>query len=198
MEVGFLCNLLGVYFSSIDHAKKYYKFTLQCNQLNSTVLDGSDTRLIATSNFPAPGIRQIQAQTMIDQAILRKSNPTLYSNATITQGLRAFPQIYSTATKFQFGGIIGGILYPFGVSFLLPSFVISLVKEKEERILIMMKMNGINELSYYASHYTTFFTQFVFSTFFFFIFGMIPALNLTFFTATQVVVYLLLFFVWGQ
>jgi hypothetical protein len=36
--------------------------------------------------------------------------------------------------------MVGRILYPFGVSFLLPIFVITLVKEKEDRILVMMRM----------------------------------------------------------
>mgnify|MGYP006940061629 CR=1 FL=1 len=48
----------------------------------------------------------------------------------------------NTTTKLSIaiGAFVGQILYPFGVSFLLPVFVVSIVKEKEERILIMMKM----------------------------------------------------------
>lgn len=179
----------ALYFQDVDHEKKYYKWTLQY---------GTDTRLKSTSNFPAPGIRLLQEQSILDQAILRKGNATYYGGATITQGFRSFPQIVNTGLKLQFGGIIGGILYPFGVSFLLPIFVIALVREREERILIMMKMNGIKPLAYYASHYITFFIQFILSTFMFMAFGLISKLNLTFFTVTSKGVYILLFFVWGH
>ncbi|ORY24436.1 hypothetical protein BCR33DRAFT_755844 [Rhizoclosmatium globosum] len=77
------------------------------------------------------------------------------ARATVTQGIRAFPNIQNTGFSYPFGGLIGRILYPFGVSFLLPIFVIMLVKEKEDRIYIMMKMNGVKAWAYYVSHYTS-------------------------------------------
>ena len=65
---------------------------------------------------------------------------TSLSNGTITQGLRLFPENSSTGFSIPIASFIGQILYPFGVSFLLPVFVLALVKDKEERVLIMMKM----------------------------------------------------------
>ena len=93
---------------------------------------GSDKRLVRASNFPSQGTRQITQLTQIDQSLLRGfSNLT---DATITQGVRTFPQYVNTKLDIPFGGLIGNILYPFGVSFLLPIFVIILVKEKEDKM----------------------------------------------------------------
>jgi len=52
-----------------------------------------------------------------------------------------------TEFSLPIGSFVGEILYPFGVSFLLPVFVVSLVKEKEDRILIMMRMVSSSSIS---------------------------------------------------
>ncbi|KAJ3113667.1 hypothetical protein HK100_001913 [Physocladia obscura] len=160
---------------------------------------GTDTRIGASSSFPSAGFRLLETVAQIGQASLRAfstaGNSSLAS-ATITQGLRLFPQIVNTATTFPFGGLIGGILYPFGVSFLLPIFVIMLVKEKEDRIFIMMKMNGVKAWAYYLSHYVTFFILFFFSTLIFIIAGKGSQLDM--FTKTSLLVLVILFFLWGN
>ena len=50
------------------------------------------------------------------------------------------PSLTSTKLELPIASFIGRILFPFGLSFLLPIFVITVVKEKEERIMIMMQM----------------------------------------------------------
>jgi hypothetical protein len=79
---------------------------------------------------------------------------------------------------FPAAGIIGSILFPFGVSFLLPIFVVALVKEKEERIFVMMRINGLKQGIYYASHYITFFLLFLVSTLIFIGAGFLSNLEL--------------------
>jgi hypothetical protein len=133
----------GVFFNQIDHKKKKYSYNLHY---------GSDIRVSGASNFPAPGQRLLYEQTQLSNAILRHSN-TNFSQAQITQGLRIFPYVANTKFTLPFGGLIGGILYPFGVSFLLPIFTIILFQEKENRILVMMRMNGMKSWAYYLSHY---------------------------------------------
>jgi len=175
-------------FEEIDFVAKKFAFTHQI---------GSDKRIAAASSFPKPGIRQLLQQSQLNNAILRFSNtssPSLASS-TITQGTRAFPQLANTAIEFPAGGLIGRILFPFGVSFLLPIFVVTLVKEKEDRILVMMKMNGLNSFAYFVSHYVTFYILFVISTFFFLVSGFLIKLQL--FTQTDLGLLILLFFVWG-
>ncbi|KAJ1560999.1 hypothetical protein HK405_005233 [Cladochytrium tenue] len=109
--------------------------TIGTSNLSSRVVlsVGSDKRLEASSNFASKGQRLFSFITQLNQGFTNywaanvASTSRLF-NATITQGIRAFPDTQSTSINFEFGGLIGRILYPFGVSFLLPIFVIVLVK----------------------------------------------------------------------
>ncbi|KAJ3070188.1 hypothetical protein HDU99_002746, partial [Rhizoclosmatium hyalinum] len=157
---------------------------------------GSDLRISNAANFPTTGNRMIIMVAQLDQACLRGLLGGDFAGATVTQGIRAFPQVTDTSLVLPFGGIIGRILYPFGVSFLLPIFTIMLVKEKEERIFIMMKLNGLKGWTYYLSHYVTFYILYIFSTAVFLIVG--SRSSLTFFTQTQTGVLILIFFIWGH
>lgn len=134
----------GVFFTNISHAAKDYDWTFNI---------GKDRRLVSSTNFPPPGIRQLYLQTSLDNGVFRNGNVSSFGNATITQGYRAMPQLRSTKIDIAFDGLIGGILFPLGISFLLPIFVVTLVKEKEERIAVMMKMNGLGTFAYYLSHF---------------------------------------------
>ncbi|KAI9355131.1 P-loop containing nucleoside triphosphate hydrolase protein [Zopfochytrium polystomum] len=117
-------------------------------------------------------------------------------DARITQGIRAFPDSQTTGFNVEFGGIIGRILYPFGVSFLLPVFVIVLVKGALCSKFAMMRMNGMKPWAYYLSHYVAFYLLFAVSSALFLISGRIARLSL--FTKTEISILLLLFFIWGH
>ena len=103
-------------------------------------------------DIPSTGLRQMYQQTQLDSSILRNSNESL-SSAQITQGFRAMPHLKKPVFYMPIDGLIGSVLYPFGISFLLPLFVAALVKEKEEKIEIMMKMSGLKTWVYYFTHY---------------------------------------------
>lgn len=45
--------------------------------------------------------------------------------------------------------VIGAMLYPLSLSLLLPVFLYAIVLEKEERLLQMMKMNGMKMKDYW-------------------------------------------------
>ncbi|KAI9326319.1 hypothetical protein BDR26DRAFT_877523 [Obelidium mucronatum] len=159
---------------------------------------GSDIRVSSSSNFPSQGFRQLENVALLDQASLRAvsvKNATL-AKGTVTQGVRIFPETRSTAIVLPIGGYIGRILYPFGVSFLLPIFVIFLVKEKEDRIYIMMKMNGVKSWAYYISHYITFFLLFLVSTTVFIVVGYLTKLDM--FKRTAPSVLIVFFLLWGN
>jgi hypothetical protein len=151
--------------------------------------------LEGSSNFPAPGMRLLVQQTQLDNSILRNSNISL-RNAQITQGLRILPQYGTNKLELPFGGLIGSILYPFGVSFLLPIFVIILVQERENRILVMMSMNGMKSWAYYSSHYITMLILSVLSAAVFISTGF--ASGLTLFTQTDMTTLIIVFFIWGN
>ncbi|KAI9333102.1 hypothetical protein BDR26DRAFT_840473 [Obelidium mucronatum] len=172
-------------------------FSSSSLSLQMTLHFGKDSRIATSGNFPSQGFRQLNVVTQLGQVALRSLlGSSGHSGSTITQGIRIFPQSFSTAVDFPFGGLIGRVLYPFGVSFLLPIFTIMLVKEKEERIFIMMKLNGLKTWTYYLSHYITFYILYTFSAAIFLIAGIQS--KLTFFTQTQIGVLILLFFIWGH
>lgn len=141
----YLANLPhgGVFFSKISHPEKNYEWIYNI---------GMERRLATSSDFPPMGIRQLYLQTALDNGILRNSNISAFGDAQITQGYRAMPELRSTKVDFPFDGLIGSILYPLGISFLLPIFVVTLVREKESKIAVMMKMNGLKMSVYYLSH----------------------------------------------
>ncbi|KAI8611257.1 ABC-2 family transporter protein-domain-containing protein [Chytriomyces sp. MP71] len=181
----------GLFLTALDAARARLRIVLSV---------GTDVRVSAAANYPSQGLRQLMLVAQLGQAALRTfgaagENENL-AKATVTQGVRSFPYTQSTALNLPFGGLIGRILYPFGVSFLLPIFVIMLVKEKEDRIYIMMKMNGVKAWAYYLSHYLTFFLLFVVSSLVFILVGRGTKLDL--FTKTQPFLLVSFFFLWGN
>ncbi|KNE54506.1 hypothetical protein AMAG_00477 [Allomyces macrogynus ATCC 38327] len=169
-------------FSQYDPSTASYKYTMQV---------GRDRRLAAAGSFPSPGFRKFILNAMATSAMLKNLLP----NSSIVQGLRAMPQYGSTDIDLPIGSFIGRILYPFGVSFLLPIFVITLTREKEERILVMMKMNGLHEGIYWLAHALHFYVLHIICVVVFILTGL--AFKLDFFTRTDAGVYIVLFILWG-
>ncbi|KAL2912513.1 hypothetical protein HK105_208002 [Polyrhizophydium stewartii] len=175
----------GVYFKKIDHARRQYAYNLNI---------GSNDVLRNAKNFPSAGERQLLQVTQLSNAILRNSNSSLGA-ASITQGIRMFPRLTSETFDTPYGNAKGTLLYPFGLSFLIPLFVIELVHEKETRILIMMKMNGVSVTSYYLAHFLTFVSTYAISAMVFLIAG--AALSLKMFGGQSLSVLLLVLVLWG-
>ncbi|KAI8815091.1 hypothetical protein BJ742DRAFT_659980, partial [Cladochytrium replicatum] len=148
----------GVHFDVLDFVNGVFNYTM---------VIGSDGRLERAATFAPAGLRQVILQSQLSNAILRKMNSTFYGSSSITQGFRSMPEFRSTAISLPIGSLVGRFLFPFGVSFLLPIFVITLVKEKEDRILVMMQMNGLKSITYYLTHYAHFYTLHIAIAFFF-------------------------------
>ncbi|CAG8495571.1 10808_t:CDS:2 [Ambispora gerdemannii] len=176
-------NLL---FDAIDPSAKLWNYTMQI---------GSDKRISKAASYPSQGFRRIASQSQLSNGFLKTAKGDAQS-VKITHGFRVMPQLYSSKIKIAAASVIGGILYPFGVSFLLPIFVITLVKEKEERILVMMRMNGLKSFSYYLTHYIHFYSLHIVTTTVFIVTGVL--FKMEFFTLTDPGVYILLFFFWGH
>ncbi|RKO85831.1 hypothetical protein BDK51DRAFT_32114 [Blyttiomyces helicus] len=192
----------------LTDAKSFTKYPMQI---------GSDIRLTRGANYRAPGKRMVLFQAMLGSALLRSSKPAKLGTATITQGVRLMPDISTTAIKlvlfrpanqerlrgpdvrtFPFSGLIGRVLFPFGVSFLMPVFVIMLVKEKEERILVMMQMHGMKSSTYYVSQYITLFLLYLLSAIVFLVFVFGHLAKISMFVNTQGAVLIILFLLWGN
>ena len=123
----------GIWFESLNHANRTYKYTLQF---------GKDPRLQAAPSFPSRGKRTFLQQAQLGNAFLRFSDRENLGRHVIVQGTRIFPQL-ANSQEYPISENIGKILFPIGLSCLIPIFVVTLVKEKESRTLIMMRMVGI-------------------------------------------------------
>ncbi|RHZ90058.1 hypothetical protein Glove_8g107 [Diversispora epigaea] len=180
----------NILLKSINTAIKQWNYTLQI---------GQDIRLNAASSYPSQGKRRLATQTELSNGFIRtidNLSSDYNNNVTITPLYRLFPQLKLNAITFPIGTLVGGLLYPFGVSFLLPIFVITLVKEKEDRILVMMKMNGLKSFTYFLSHYIHFYTLHIITSIVFVVTGLFFKMEI--FTKTQPGVYILLLFIWGH
>ncbi|KAJ3203256.1 hypothetical protein HDU67_010287, partial [Dinochytrium kinnereticum] len=143
---------------------------------------GTDKRISAAATYPTPGKRTMILLTSLSQSLARAFGS---GSETITQGVRAFPEKRRNRVDVSFGGLIGRVLYPFGVSFLVPIFVITLVKEKEDRIW-----------AYHLTHYITFYLLYTISAFIFLVAGVFSRLDM--FVKTEMSILLAFFFVWGH
>lgn len=160
---------------------------------------GSDRRVTSTSAFPTEGYRRIYTEYVTSNSILRtmgaQGGNSKMASSQITPSLRAMPSLQSNRLVINVGSYVGVVLYPYGVSFLLPIFVLILVREKESRILSMMRMNGLSSFTYYSTHFVHFFVLHVIASVIFIIAGAIA--RLTFFAKTQAGVLIIVFFMWG-
>lgn len=78
----------------------------------------------------------------------------------------------------------GAILYPLSLSLLLPIFMYTIVLEKEERLLEMMKMNGMKMRNYWIIHYLFNFLIYCIMAVVFEVFGYL-VVDMPFFTETD-------------
>ncbi|KAF9279124.1 hypothetical protein BGZ68_008118 [Mortierella alpina] len=175
----------AVIFNAIDTVARKFDYTLQI---------GTDIRLLRAANYPNRGLRLMVQHTSLTNAILRTS--PVANTTKITHGFRGMPQLFTTKADIPIASMVGRILYPFGVSFLLPIFVITLVKEKEDRILVMMRMSGLRSITYYIAHYIHFYILHVIASLMFILAGI--AFQMPFFTKVDAGVFILLFFFWGH
>ncbi|KAI9327884.1 hypothetical protein BDR26DRAFT_874694 [Obelidium mucronatum] len=168
----------GILFTQLNQSTSNYKYSFHI---------GTDPKLEAIAAFPEPDFRSVLVQAQLSNAFLRSSSKDL-SEAVITQSIRVFPILYSTGLKLPLDEFIGQILYPFGVSFLLPLFAVELVREKETK-------NGIKTWIYSLSQFISFFVIYAISATVFAVSGY--SFKLQIFTMTSPGVLFVLLLVWG-
>ena len=98
--------------------------------------------------------------------------------------------------------LAGGSLYPLSLSLLLPVFMYALVLEKEEKLVEMMKMNGLKIFNYWAVpflkkvNYLFFLVLYLVTAVIFMAFG-VGVLQITFFTQTNAGILFFVLLGWG-
>lgn len=90
----------------------------------------------------------------------------------------------------------GIILYPIALSIQLPVYIYILVLEKSEKLKELMKSHGMSNTAYIFTNYLFNFVFYVIIIILFWVFGII--INLRFFTQTNPITMILLFFGWGN
>ena len=98
--------------------------------------------------------------------------------------------------RFDVATTLGYYTYPFALTFLLPMFVLIMVKEKEDKILIIMRMNGLSTFTYYFAHYLHFMALQLISSTVFYLTGL--AFQIKIFHRTEFFVMFLLLFLWAN
>ncbi|OMJ23956.1 ABC transporter A family member 9, partial [Smittium culicis] len=171
-------------FNTIDPDNRIWSYTMQI---------GSNGQISNSGSFPSIITRLLTQQTSLSNAFLKSSLAN--KSSLISQSIRGMPQIYYHDFSLRFGSILGTSLYPFGISFMISVFVLILVKEKENRILIMMQMNGLKIRYYYLAHFIHFFILTIWSSFFFILAGIVFKLEL--FTKTSLNLLALIMVIWS-
>lgn len=90
---------------------------------------------------------------LVNRAYLRTINPDVW----IVSGVQYMPLVgEDSGYIMRTISVIGASLYPLALSLLLPIFMYTIVLEKEEKLLEMMKMNGMRMQVYWAVTYLFF------------------------------------------
>lgn len=166
-----LSQIIALYINEYNISSASIKMTIQAGQnerLTNAVryVVGWDVfrNIYLNQVIPPIGFRILYFLTRVSNALLSNlPNPP----AKIIHTFRAFPQVVDIKNpiNFDLGVELGKTTFPFGIitvkfilkrlglTFLLPIFVLYLVKEKEDKILIMMRMSGLSTFSYFLSNY---------------------------------------------
>ncbi|KAF9413574.1 hypothetical protein BGZ94_000677 [Podila epigama] len=149
----------GLFFEEVDMEKQTIKVTMQYG-----VPPHSDWGFVGSSDLGS-GLRQIITMTQMTNALVKIKHGGQY---VISQGIRALPYEFDPNLLNGYSlNEVSLFLFPFGLSFLLPTFVSIIVQEKEDRHRAMMAMNGLKSSAYYLSHYLEFMVmQIILSLFF--------------------------------
>lgn len=119
----------GVHFDALDVDKTKVSMTMQLGMFSNPY----------NSDFMGtPGLRQMIVTSQFTNALARLKFKGQY---TISQGIRALPfEFQWDRLNNRAAGLSSTFMFPFALSFLLPSFVTILVQEKEGRHRMIMTM----------------------------------------------------------
>ncbi len=124
---------------------------------------------------------QLALLDLINKAYLHKIN----SKYWIQSGIQYMPiKDQDKGFMMKIINLAGASLFPLSLSLLLPVFMYAIVLEKEERLLEMMKMNGMKMRNYWFVTYIFNFSMYFIMIVIFYIFGY-AILELSFFTETN-------------
>jgi len=92
--------------------------------------------------------------------------------------------------------LLGGVLFPFSFSFIMPVFIAVLVKDRHEKHLIMMEQNGLSRWTYWLVKYC--FNYLLYAIIVAVVSAFTIAFQIRLFTQTNALVLILTLFLWGH
>ena len=92
--------------------------------------------------------------------------------------------------------LLGVGLFPLSLCLLLPVFTYNIVLEKEQKLIEIMKMNGMRMKNYWMVQFCFNFILYFITVVIFFLFGWL-VLGLSWFSQTNILVLILFFVAWG-
>jgi len=116
-------------------------------------------------------------------------------NIAVLSGSWALPY-EQTAPAIDIGSLLGGLFYPFALSFLLPLFVYSIVIEKQEKLRDLCLMMGLRMRNYWIVTYIFNFGLYLCALII--VVGISAGFGFTVFTQGSGVAMLLFLFGWGN
>ncbi|KAL4456247.1 hypothetical protein ABPG74_014208 [Tetrahymena malaccensis] len=146
---------------------------------------------------PVSELRVAEGQISLIDLISRAYLQTFNENVWLVSGIQYMPLVgEDKAFIMRIISITGASLYPLALSLLLPIFMYVIVLEKEEKLLEMMKMNGMRMKDYWLMTFLFSLTLTVLTYTLFYLFGYF-ILGLSFFTETSLSLLFVCFFGWG-
>ena len=170
------------------------KSDLAQNKISATIQMGDFAAAIRGSSYSSSTYSVFELGNlinMISNALYKQIAPKWFVNG----GFRSMPYSKVIDGKFDFSGIILSFFIPLCFTFLLPIFVHTLVKEKEERIFILLKMNGVDSVRYFVALFVQYFLLYIISMVIFLVVGAIWGLK--FILKTNFALLLILLLLWG-
>jgi hypothetical protein len=193
-----MSNQIVIAINSYDSVKNILNVTLQTgssSRLGNAIYYSMQINPNVDAVLPPKGFRVMQQISELSNALLQSAPVEAARNSFIAQSIRAFAndKLFQSHS-FEFNS--GTMTFPVGLSFLLPVFVLSLVREKENKILVMMKMHGLSTFAYYVTQYLHFFAIQSVCSLVFVLSGL--AFQLPFFTQTDPGVYIVTLLIWAN
>ena len=180
------------YPSHADFALVIEKSNAANRKLKATVQQGDFQLAYYGFKESADAFSLATVYNMLANVMYKQISP----NGFLSGSFREMPTFEYVSGIIDFSGVILMIFIPLCFSFLLPVFVHNLVKEKEERIFILLKINGVDSIRYFGMLFMQYFVTYLGSAIVFLVFSAI--FSLRYILKTNFGVLAILFILWGS
>ena len=181
-------------------SKELLDYNLQIDDIwyNQYHRNNGITKLgIVVGNMSMFLYRTIEGQIFVTDLVNRAYARSLFPDTWIFSSVQNMPMNVSVNSKVQRAlDMVGVAIFPFCLCFLLPVFLFMKVQEKEDKLLEIMKMNGMKTLYYWIVNFIFDCMSYAITIVIFVLFGYF-IMKLKSFVDTSFALQLLMFVGWG-